>query len=209
MPFEIVGNVIQTTEVLNHEVQATYNVCVRSTDSGSPGLWVERNFTLAVEDVNDPPVAVDDGVAPAVSAGMISPQPDGTWDPIVVVGGVWHEIDVLANDTDEDGHDLLVKKIETAPNPGSARKVSGGAAVEYKGPGDYSGPDQFGYIAVDVPPEGSGFSPAESNEAMVYVNVVADSERGDCNNDGRIDAADFPALCWRFSTSSPNPWHGG
>ena len=38
VPFEIVGNVIQTTEVLNHEVQATYNVCVRSTDSGNPAL---------------------------------------------------------------------------------------------------------------------------------------------------------------------------
>ena len=102
LPFEIAGDLIQTTESLNHEVRAAYNVCVSSTDSG--GLSVDRLFTLAVLDANDPPVAVDDGVAP-VTAAAISPEADGTWLPIILVAEIWHEIDVLANDTDEDSHD--------------------------------------------------------------------------------------------------------
>ena len=171
---------------------------------------MERYFTLAVEDANDPPVAVDDGVAPVVGAGMISPQPDGSWDPIVVVGGAWHEIDVLANDTDQDGHDLLVKKIETAPNPGDARKSSGGAAVEYKGPADYSGPDQFGYIAKDVPPAGQRlqFGRVRRGHGL--------RQRGGGQRAGRLQQRRshrrrrLPGHRARdLRCPNPNPWHGG
>ena len=40
---------------LNFEVRNEYNVTVRSTDDGSPPLFLDESFLITVHDVNEPP----------------------------------------------------------------------------------------------------------------------------------------------------------
>ena len=51
--FTIVGNALRTTAVFDYEAQASYAVRLRATDGG--GLFVEKQFTIAVTDVNETP----------------------------------------------------------------------------------------------------------------------------------------------------------
>ena len=180
--FDIVGDELQTAAALNFETQSSYNICIRSTDDGL--LSVDRNFTISVNDLNDAPVAVNDFSAVA---------------PLVVVGdGVAVEIDVLANDTDQDGDTLTINPpIGTATN-GTTSIVANKA--NYLANANYNGPDSFTYTAID--PES-----AVSNAATVSLAVVADDERADCNADGQIDAADFPATVLEiFDTDDGLGW---
>ena len=43
---------------LDYEQQSTYNIVVRSTDSGTPPKFVEKTFTVKVLDVNEMPTSV-------------------------------------------------------------------------------------------------------------------------------------------------------
>ncbi|MDB5391851.1 MAG: cya 3, partial [Planctomycetaceae bacterium] len=51
--FAIVGNTLKTAAVLNFEVQATYSIRVRTTDSG--GLTVEKVFSISATNVDEAP----------------------------------------------------------------------------------------------------------------------------------------------------------
>jgi hypothetical protein len=161
-------NVLKTAVAdLDREASGGYyhNICVRSTDGD--GLWVERGFTVEVLNENERPVAVDDGIAP----------------PLIALVGTPLAINVLANDTDPDGDTLTVGAVT---NGAHGTVADNNTHVTYSALASphYSGPDTFTYDASDG---------ALSDQATVTVNVVANDNRGDCNADGKVDAADFPA----------------
>ena len=54
--FNISGNQLRATSSFDYEARNSYSVRVRSTDQG--GLSIEKVFTIAVTDFNDPPAAV-------------------------------------------------------------------------------------------------------------------------------------------------------
>ena len=56
--FSISGSSLRTAAVLDYETTPTRSIRVRATDAG--GLFVEKQLTITVTDVDDPPVAVDD-----------------------------------------------------------------------------------------------------------------------------------------------------
>ena len=49
--------------VIDFETRSSYQVMVRVTDSGTPGLTYDESFTITVNDLNDAPVAIDDRTA--------------------------------------------------------------------------------------------------------------------------------------------------
>ena len=55
LSFYFEGNVLKTNQSFNYEVKALYTIYVRSTDLG--GSTFDKAFTVAITDVNDPPVA--------------------------------------------------------------------------------------------------------------------------------------------------------
>ena len=63
--FSIVGNTLETAAALNAEIQSTYSIRVRSTDSD--GLYTDTVFTINVTHVNVPPVIKNTGLASAVA----------------------------------------------------------------------------------------------------------------------------------------------
>jgi subtilisin-like proprotein convertase family protein len=54
--FSINGDVLETVSTFNYESKNSYGVRIRTTDQG--GLWLEENFTLSIEDVNEAPTAL-------------------------------------------------------------------------------------------------------------------------------------------------------
>jgi hypothetical protein len=188
VPFQIVGNELQTSAPLDFEVQSSYNVCIRSTDQGL--LFVERALTISVVDANDAPVAVND--------------PGAT--PLVVVGdGLPVVIDVLANDTDQDNDVLTLFSFDQAANQGTV--VNNGTNFGFTAQLKFNGIDTFTYIATDDGGVGNVGTPLQSNSATVTVNVVANDKRADCNADGKVDAADFPATVLEiFDTDDAISW---
>jgi autotransporter-associated beta strand protein len=54
--FNIAGNQLRATASLNFEAKSSYSVRVRGTDQG--GLFIEKQFTIAVTDVNEAPHGV-------------------------------------------------------------------------------------------------------------------------------------------------------
>jgi VCBS repeat-containing protein len=113
--FLISGSSLRTAAVLDHEATPTRSIRVRATDSG--GLFVEKQLTVTVTDVDDPPVAVDDTKTVAEDAPATA-------------------IDVLANDTDTDGGPKNVASV-TQPTHGTVVITGGGTGLTYAPAANY------------------------------------------------------------------------
>jgi len=93
--------VITTTRALDHEALASYAITGTATDSGD--LTVTNSFTIAVNDVNEAPVATGDTIAV---------------DEDATTGNLWSAL--LGNDSDPDrGQTLSIVSIDTQDTLGS------------------------------------------------------------------------------------------
>jgi VCBS repeat-containing protein len=123
--FEIVGNELRTKRVFNFEVQSTYTIRVRSSDSG--GLSTEASFLITVVNVNDAPVANSDTAT--------------TPEDIAASG-------TLAG-SDADG-DTLTFAIATGPSHGALTSFNAATgAYTYTPNANYHGTDSFTFTAND------------------------------------------------------------
>ncbi len=85
--------------------------------------------TVTIADVQDPPVAVDDSAI--------------TDEDIPV------DIDVLANDTDPDGDDLIVSDYDSSSTRGGTVNCTSAGLCTYTPPAGFNGADTFDYTASD------------------------------------------------------------
>ena len=100
--------------LLDHEAAASHDVTVRVTDVA--GASYDETFTIAVGDVNEGPVALDDSAATAENASI--------------------SVDVLANDTDPDAGDgQVLSSVTLVSGLGTASIVGG--AVSFDPGSDY------------------------------------------------------------------------
>lgn len=175
--FTIVGDQVQTAAVFNFEVKSSYSVRVQTND-GKPNGVFEKAITITINDVNDAPVAVDDLVDPLTT---------------VVVGAASVNIDVLTNDSDEDG-DILTVDALTQPAAGST--TDNDSDVSFTGP-NANGTTTFTYQATD--------GLLNSADATVTVNYVKNDLRGDCNGNGSVSAADFVGVVLELFDAGSDP----
>jgi VCBS repeat-containing protein len=95
-----VSGLITAAVALDHEALAAANVIVRVTDSA--GQSIDRQFGIAITDVNEAPVAVADAVAV---------------DEDATTGNLWSQL--LGNDTDQDANDSrTIVSVDTAGTRG-------------------------------------------------------------------------------------------
>ncbi len=113
--FDIVGSQLRTNAVFDFETAGSYSVRVRSEDAG--GLAFERQFTVVITNVNEPPMANEDLAPVSEDSG-------------------YTRLSVLDNDDDPEDDPFVVSSV-TQPSHGTARIVDNGAAVEYKPSRDY------------------------------------------------------------------------
>ena len=71
--FAIDGAELRSASVFDYETRSSYDVCIQTSDNGSPAATHARPFTIRVTDVNDPPT----GVALS-STSLTENQPAGT-----------------------------------------------------------------------------------------------------------------------------------
>lgn len=150
--------VITTTAALNHEAVAGYAIVARVTDSG--GLSTQQGFTIAVNDVNEAPVAQKDAVAV---------QEDAT------SANLWSVL--LGNDSDPDaGQTLTISGVDTSGTLGHVVFDAARQTLNYVADADAfdalatgaSQVDRFTYTVTD----GNGLSSTASVD--VRVTGVAD-----------------------------------
>ena len=140
------GNTLETTASLNFEVTASYDVCVRTTDSGTPGLSFEKLFTIDVIDVNDAPTTLPDGYSGAVGNTIFALNLPSTAAPRVAITGAV----LTANDADEDGDTLtVVAETVTSTGGGTATIDAAGNFTFLPGVGDKGQIDTFTYQVSD------------------------------------------------------------
>ncbi|MEZ4662987.1 MAG: Ig-like domain-containing protein [Caldilineaceae bacterium] len=175
--FTIVGDQLQTAASFNFEVKNSYSIRVQTDDSKPNGTFA-KELTITINDVNDAPVAVDD--------------PDDL-RTTVVVGAASINVDVLANDSDEDGDTLTVASII---QPAAGSTTNNSTNIAFTGP-NANGTTTFTYQATD--------GTANSADATVTVNYVKDDLRGDCNGSGSVTAADFVGVVLELFDAGDDP----
>jgi len=141
--FTIFNDELRTGASFDFETKSTYKIRVRTDDQH--GGAFEEKLTITVIDVNDAPVASDDTVSTSEGIPMI--------------------IEVLANDSDEDGDGLTVTGVTQGPDANGTVVVNGDNTVTYTPDAFFNGQDTFSYDISD----GQGGSDA----AVVNVNVYA------------------------------------
>nr|MDQ3822838.1 cadherin domain-containing protein [Actinomycetota bacterium] len=174
--FQISGTTLKTNAVFNYEVKSSYSVRVRTTDSGSATF--EKQFTISIVDVNDPPVAVADSYANAVGNTQAVLGTTGSGPHIVLTGNV-----LTNNDTDEDTtfpHTVTaVAETVASTGGGSATIATDGSYTFLPGVGDKNQNDTFTYKATDGVATSNGtVTVSIANVLVWYVNAAAGAGDG-------------------------------
>jgi gliding motility-associated-like protein len=142
--FSISAGVLKTTASFDFETKSSYSIRVRSTDVG--GLFFEKTFTIAVNNVNEAPIASNDNV----TTNEDTPA----------------DITVLGNDSDVDNAiDPATITIVTPPTNGTTSIKPTTGVITYMPNLNYSGSDSFTYTVNDV-------SGATSNTATVNITIT-------------------------------------
>ena len=167
--FQITGSTLKTNAVFNFEVKSSYSIRVRVTDSGSATF--EKVFTISINDVNDPPVAVADSYGNAVGNTLAVLGTSGSGPHIVLTGNV-----ITNNDTDEDTtlpHTIsAVAETVASTGGGSATINADGSFTFLPGAGDKNQVDTFTYHITDGALQSAGtVSVTIANVLVWYVNA--------------------------------------
>jgi methionine-rich copper-binding protein CopC len=145
--FQISGSQLQSAVSFNYEVKNSYTICVRVNDPGSPNLSFEKQFTIAINNVNDAPADGNES-ANAVGNTLLEygsvPSPSSA--PKKVLAG-----NLLANATDEDQppQTLTISASDTTSANGGSVSVSAAGAFSYVPPAGFTGTDTFNYTVSD------------------------------------------------------------
>ncbi|HEU5063737.1 MAG TPA: Ig-like domain-containing protein, partial [Solirubrobacterales bacterium] len=173
--FEISGNKLKAKTSFNFEADSSYSIRVRTTDAG--GKTFEKQLTITIIDVNDPPTTVADsysgavGNTTAVLGNVVS-------EPNVSLSGMSGNVP-SANDSDEDAGDTISVVAETVSTTGGGSvTIDADGTFTYKpGVGDKNQTDSFTYKVTDGEATSNGtVSVGIENTLVWYVNGSAGSE---------------------------------
>jgi VCBS repeat-containing protein len=173
--FEISGNLLKAKESFNFEAKSSYSIRVRTTDSA--GKTFEKQLTITIINVNDPPKTVADSYTGAVgnTTAVLGNVVSG---PSVSLSGMSGNVP-SANDSDEDAGDTLSVVPETVATTGGGSVTidSDGSFTYTPGVGDKNQTDEFTYHVTDGEATTAGkVSIGVENTLVWYVNGSAASE---------------------------------
>ena len=181
--FSMVGNELQTAQVFNFEVDNSYSIRVQTEDAA--GATFSKQLIITISNVNDIPLANND----------LNNSTSGTASIT---------INVVSNDTDEDGT-VLANSVTITSTPANGTAVNNGnGTVTYTPNGGFEGGDSFAYTIQDnqgatslpgnvVITVGPNKSPVANDDlsnttledVAISINVIAN----DVDSDGSIDPA--------------------
>jgi VCBS repeat-containing protein len=171
--FEVSGDKLKAKASLNFEAQSSYSVRVKSTDAG--GLSTEKQLTITVIDVNDPPAVAPDSYS-GVVGNTTAVKGDIVSEPNVSLSGALP----IANDSDEDAGDTIsvVEEDNIKTTGGGEVDIDPDGTFTYEpGQGDKNENDTFTYKVTDGEATSSGTVTIGIDNVLVwYVNGSAASE---------------------------------
>ena len=165
--FTIAGDVLRSAVSFDFEVKASYTICVRATDSGTPAFSFDKQLTITIIDVNDPPTVTPDSYTGAIGNTLASVVVNPSGPHVALAGNV-----LLANDSDEDGDPIsAVPEVVTSTGGGTATISSTGGFTFLPGPGDRDQDDTFTYHVTDGTATTAGTVTVHIDDFVVwYVN---------------------------------------
>jgi hypothetical protein len=171
--FEVSVNKLKTKASFNFEAKSSYSVRVKSTDAG--GLSTEKQLTITVIDVNDPPSVAPDSYS-GVVGNTTAVKGDVVSEPNVSLSGALP----IANDSDEDAGDTIsvVEEDNIPTTGGGSVDIDPDGTFTYEpGQGDKNQNDTFTYKVTDGEATSSGTVTIGIDNVLVwYVNGSAGSE---------------------------------
>jgi hypothetical protein len=185
--FAISGSTLQSAASFDFETKSLYTICVRTTDSGSPPLSFDKELSISINDVNDPPVANPDSYSGAIGNTVAVVQTTTTGPHVVLSGN-----SLIANDTDQDNpsgafaHALsAVPETVTSTDGGTAQINSDGSFVFTPAVGDENTNDTFTYHVTDGSLTSAGTATIHIDNFRVW---YVDSSSAAPTHDGRSNA---------------------
>ena len=168
--FAVSGTALQAAASFNFEVKSTYSICVRATDNGTPALSFDKEFTITIGDVNDPPSAGPDTYSGAIGNTLAARGTTPSGPFVALTGNL-----LKANDSDEDGDPLTVQAGTLATTGGGSATVNADGSFTYlPGVGDKSQNDTFTYTVSDGTATATGtVTIAIGPDLIWYVNNSA------------------------------------
>lgn len=169
--FQIDGSVLKTNAVFNFETKSSYSIRVRATDQGN--LTFEKQLTIAITNVNEAPVTVNDSYTGAIGNTRYVLGTTSTGARVVGSGG-----NPNANDSDPDAGNTVSCVPETVASTGggSATINANCSYIFTPGVGDKSQNDTFTYKATDGSLQANGtVTVAITNNLVWYVDRDAGS----------------------------------
>ena len=149
LAFSIDGDRLKTGDVFDYEEKTSYDIKIRSTDAG--GQYFEQVLTIDIEDVDEPPIAVDDSYSTLRNEPLIVDIPG-----------------VLDNDSDPEGASLIAIKTSGPPAGEGAVILGLNGEFSYNPPTDWTGVTSFTYRVYD--------GGLYSMDATVTINVNASNQ---------------------------------
>jgi hypothetical protein len=86
--FSISGGELKSAEAFNFEAKDSYTICVRATDSGLANPSFDKQFTIRIIDVNDPPFAGADSYSGVIGNTLAVLGTSGSGPHVVLTGNV-------------------------------------------------------------------------------------------------------------------------
>ncbi|TQM54609.1 beta strand repeat-containing protein [Humibacillus xanthopallidus] len=178
--FTVTGGSLVTSAPLDYEAKSSYTVCVRVTDSGTPGLTFDELFTITVTNVNEAPVVGGDSYSGAIGNTLALRGVTATGPSTTLTGAL-----PLANDTDPEGDTISVVAGTLATTGGGSVTINANGTFSYlPGVGDVGQTDTVTYTVTDGLLTSTGtMSIAIGNDRVWWVNAAAPA-----GGDGRSTA---------------------
>jgi len=157
--FEVVNGQLKLKDGVSLDYEAAHSVNLNVTATDNGGLSVVQQFNIAVNNQNDNPVAVNDSIVFLEENASNLSQITGLINT-GIIGTSPGNINVLSNDTDQDGDNLSIISIDKTGTIGDAAIVAaiapfdvasiGGVITHYSGSPqtiNYSQNGKFDYLA--------------------------------------------------------------
>ena len=173
--FEVSGNKLKAKTSFDYEAKSSYSIRLKATDSGGAGF--EKQFTIAVNNRNDPPLTQPDSYTGAVG-NTTATLGNSVSGPSVALGGMSGNVP-SANDSDPDAGDSFSVVAETvATSAGGSVTIDADGSFTYTpGVGDKNQSDSFTYKVSDGEASATGTVTIGIDNVLVwYVNGAAGSE---------------------------------
>lgn len=143
--FQTSGSQLQSAASFDFEAKASYSICVRVTDTGTPAASFEKQFTIGINNVNEPPIPQSQTVSGAVGNTVLGVGTTAS-QPSVNVSG---NLETGATDPENDAITTVASSNQSTTGGGKVTIDADGSFVYTPPAGSKNASDTFTFKLTD------------------------------------------------------------